>query len=70
MTDTTLSDAVVEMFARGPHFESRGTVRVGERHLADPAASRRLAVFHGETAPAVPADHCEKYPSPTLPSAA
>jgi hypothetical protein len=70
MTDTTLSDAVVEMFARGPHFESHGTVRVGERRMADGDADRRLAVFHGETAPAVPADHCEKHPSPTLPSAA
>jgi hypothetical protein len=70
MTDTTLSDAVIEMFARGPHFESHGTVRAEERRMADGDADRRLAMLHGETAPDVHADHWEKHPSPTRPSAA
>ena len=62
MTDTTLSDTIVDVFTRDLHFESHGTVRAEERRMADGDADWRLAMFHAEIADDVHADHWEKHP--------
>jgi mannose-6-phosphate isomerase-like protein (cupin superfamily) len=64
MRDISPSTTIIDLFTHDLHLGSRGTVRAGERRMAngDGDADWRLAMFHAETDDDVHADHWERHP--------
>ena len=61
MSDTTMTNAVIDLFTSQLDFELPGTIRADQRRMATDDTDWRLAMFHAETNEEVHADHWERH---------